>query len=838
MKQMYVKFICLFLALTMLGGAMVACGGDGNVAETAGATQGENVTVGDTEASTQASADAETDAETDVETQEESPAQTEGLTEEQTQATTEDNHEVDPPETADVDVSETDAPETEAQTEAQTEDPSQRINKPTEANHITFYEPNRPKLSQIFSNANQCKASVVMDETYGSVIKLTTNANASDPNIIFNYKTYISANKLDVLSADEYKYIVMTIRVDQCTSETFELFYAAGKVTGVTPGLQTSASFSGSETGWQKIIFDLSNADFSGDINLFRFDFFTAGSAAGGDTMYIYAMDFYKTRGEAYAGLDIDMTRPGEGSDLTETPVAGVNYDKQNAPQEDRTVNMWFDHITEKVYQNVTTPSDMNTYVISMAGNSIENCQFFLAPKANRTFRIEMSEFRNSQGNTLKSQILKEHYVNINGQMVPDALPPLNGNVTVSGGKSQGFVIKVWADTNEQAGLYTATLNVYDANTGNHIKMANVYVNVWDFSLSDETALKTAININAWPIAVSYQNAGMTAKSQEELYKIYYDFMLENRMSAYKLPYAIGDSRCEAYLNNPRVTAFAINKSNNDEAGVYQILKNNPNWLKKGYFYYVDEPTNMELLNNLANAGNRLSGTFPGYRQVSPFFTNLQVDENTDQIEFMKRYVNIWCTKVFAFTPRDKAVIPGAQFMTTSAQDAKFGTFEERLNELRKRGDELWLYFCWEPGQPYANWLALGDGTEPIVSIWQCAMTDATGVLYWDATYWTSDPMNDLTPLIGATSHGDGVLLYSGAAVGSYEPISSFRFENIRLGIQDYQLLSMLEAKKGEEAADDMIAMVTTDVVTYTNDDDYLHAVRVLLGEMVSDMMK
>jgi hypothetical protein len=184
-------------------------------------------------------------------------------------------------------------------------------------------------------------------------------------------------------------------------------------------------------------------------------------------------------------------------------------------------------------------------------------------------------------------------------------------------------------------------------------------------------------------------------------------------------------------------------------------------------------------------------------------------------------------------------MIGGTQFMTTAAQDEKYGTFAERINALKAQGHELWLYVCWEPAQPYVNWLALGDGTEPIVSIWQCKMTDATGMLYWDAAYWSDDnPMNTLKPLIGATAHGDGILLYSGALVGIYEPISSIRLENIRNGIQDYQLLTMLEELVGEEAADEMVAMVTTDVITYTNDDDYLKAVRVMLLEKVAEASK
>ena len=732
--------------------------------------------------------------------------------------------------------SDTEVP-TEAPTEeVTTEDPATRVNEPTDPAHVTFFDSKRPKLNSILSGANQCKFAIEMDATYGSVLKLTTAKGATDPFVIFNYNTYMRGLKLDAVNADEYKYIVMTIRAENCNSETFELFYCAGAIQGATPGCQTTATFDAANDGWQKIIFDLSNANWSGNVNGFRLDFLTA---PGGEeeSVYIYAIDFYKTAKEAYGDMNIDLSKPGEGSDLTEPTVEGVNYDKLNAPDEDASVKMWFDHMTEKLYQNNVAATDLNTYVIHMAGNSIENCQFFLAPETDRSFTVSLSDFTNANGNTLKTKLLREHYVNVNGKMIPDALPPLDGPVTVKGGSSQGFVIKVWADKDEPAGLYTATLTVTDENSGKVIKTANVYTYVYGFSLSDETALRTAINMGDWAIVSTYQNRGMNDYEYWDLYKIYYDFLLENRICAYRMPYRLDDGRVTEYLNNPRVNSFVINKISDNEAQAYEILSQNPDWLKKGFYYYVDEPTNTSLLNNLAAAGDRLAQTFPGYRQVSPFFTNLNLGDR-DQIEFMKDYVNIWCTKPFAFTPRDKAIIAGTQFMTSSAQEEKYGTFAERMAALAKEGHETWLYVCWEPGQPYANWLALGDGTEPVVSIWQCKMTDSVGFLYWDSTYWTADPMNDLTPLVGATSHGDGVLMYSGAPLGLYEPISSHRLENIRMGIQDYQLLTMLEELVGAEAADEMVAMVTTDVVTYTSDDDYLKAVRVMLLEKVAEAVK
>ena len=730
---------------------------------------------------------------------------------------------------------------TEALTEAlteevTTEDPATRINEPTDPAHVTFFDSKRPKLNTIFSGANQCKFSIEMDATYGSVLKLTTTKGASDPFVTFNYGGYMKGMKLDAVNADEYKYIVMTIRAENCSSETFELFYYSGSVQGATPGYQTTATFDAANDGWQKIIFDLSNASWSGKVNGFRLDFLTAPGGEG-ESVYIYAIDFYKTSKEAYGNMNIDLSKPGEGSDLKEPTVDGVNYDKLTATDEDASVKMWFDHMTEKLYQNNVTATDLNTYVIHMAGNSIENCQFFLAPEADRSFSVSLSDFTNADGNTLKTEVLREHYVKVNGQMIPDALPPIDGPVAVKGGSSQGFVIKVWADKDEPAGLYTATLTVTDADSGKVIKTANVYTYVYGFSLSDETALRTAINMGDWAIVSTYQNRGMNDYEYWDLYKIYYDFLLENRICAYRLPYRLDDGRVTEYLNNPRVNSFVINKISDNEAQAYEILSQNASWLKKGFYYYVDEPTDTGKLNQLAAAGDRLAQNFPGYRQVSPFFTNLNLGDR-DQIEFMKDYVNIWCTKPFAFTPRDKAIIAGTQFMTSSAQDEKYGTFAERMAALAKEGHETWLYVCWEPGQPYANWLAMGDGTEPVVSIWQCKMTDSTGFLYWDSTYWTADPMNDLTPLIGATSHGDGVLLYSGAQVGIYEPISSHRLENVRMGIQDYQLLTMLEELVGAEAADEMVAMVTTDVVTYTSDDDYLKAVRVMLLEKVAEASK
>ena len=726
----------------------------------------------------------------------------------------------------------TEEPTTEEQTT------TNEFNDPVSPTHVTFTGQESFNWKKMLTNANQCSYEIVKDEQCGYVLKLTTADGANDPFIMLEYKNYVRKFNLNAASADEYKYIVLKIKAENVTSDGFELFYAAGDIKGPIGGYSRVATFDQTNTDWQYVIYDLSAAEWSGPINMFRFDFLTAPSG-GGETVYLASIDMYKTAAEAYENFDIDMTRPGQNSDLTEAAVPGVNYDKLTASGEDASVLMWFDHMTEKTFRDDITPSDLNTYVIHMAGNSIENCQIFVAPtESDRNLRIEISDMVNEQGNVLKTKLLREHYVKIANDWVPDALPPVDGAVSVAKNTSQGFVLKVWADEGEAAGLYSATVNIYDADTGDCIKTANVYTKVYGFSLSEQTALKTAVQMSPWVISNSYAAKGMNDYSSEEIYKIYYDFMLENRISCYNLPYSLWDSRVIEYLDNPRVTSFSIKESNGgDEAGAYAMLSQKQEWLDKGYFYYVDEPTNAELLYALRSHGDRLASTYPGYRQISPFFTNIGID-GVDQITFMQPYTRIWCTKVFAFTPREKSIISGAQYLTTKLQDAEYGTFEERMKAEVAGGDELWLYFCWEPNQPYANWLATGDGTEPVVSIWQCKMTDSTGVLYWGSTYWSADPYNDLASTVITSVYGDGVLLYSGAEVGVYEAVSSFRLENIRLGIQDYQMLAMLEEAEGADAADAMVDMVTTDVITYTNDDAYLHAVRVLLAEKVEQSVK
>ncbi len=672
------------------------------------------------------------------------------------------------------------------------------------------------------------------DAERGTVLKVQTSSRMN--HVTLDYEGYMTAMGLSPIDITNYQFAMITFKTgtgygETHTSSAMTFHGAAGDTSScrVADGLE--ATYSPSSTDWQTVTINLSAGKWSGTLHNLLF---TAAFGTRTEESYCVAsISFASSMADLIKALEGDDFMKGIEMELTESTITGVNLDKRTAPDEDPSVSFWFDHTTERKAQNDTTATDMASYLIRMPGNSIEGCQFFLSPgQTDRTFTLSLSDFTNEAGHALRTELFYERYYLVEDTMIPDALPPLTGEITVSAGLSQGFYIKVWADTDEPAGLYTAELQVMDAATGKVIKVATVYTYVWDFSLSDETAMKTAVGLNDYTVYLTYENRGMTEKDYTEIWKTYYDFLLENRLCSYNLPYKLVDGRVWDYLNNPRVTTFKIR---DDAATAYSILEAHPDLQKKAYFYIVDEPTNMTLLNKLKENAEGLETTYPGYRMISPFFTNISVSNGDDQIEFMKNYLSIWNTKIFAFTPRKYASLPGVQYLMNETQEEKYGCFEDRMAEEVAGGDDLWVYFCWEPSEPYVNWLLTGDGTEPLVSVWQCRNTKCTGILYWEVSYWSE---NLKTTPAGVDVWGDGVLLHSGAEYGIYEPVSSLRLENIRNGIQDYQMLSMVEEMAGAEAADELTSLVSVNVLAYTTDDAHLHAARVLLGETVESLTK
>ena len=535
-----------------------------------------------------------------------------------------------------------------------------------------------------------------------------------------------------------------------------------------------------------------------------------------------------------------------------------VDYTKQSAEAEDESLELWFDHAFAKTPRGVTGSSGRDTYKLYMGKNEKEDCQFFLSAEEAKQFSVRVSDFASESGETLETSLFYQYYFSMpyggEEQEVPDAIPPVTEGqlFELSANTSQGFVLQAETREDTPAGEYTAELEVFDPS-GSQIKKATVFLHVWDFVLSDDSACRTAMWI---------ETARLPGGGDEETYKLYYDYLLENRVNAYDLPYALDDARVDEYLNDERVNSFNIlGFKVNRESGytetalktmmraAYEKLSANEDWFEKGYFYLVDEPNPSEIqkLGWIQEYGTWLEECYPGYKQMSPFFTDRWYDNahTQDWIEFLRPYINIWVPKTFAYTTlREYGSIVGAQCLYQEGQegalDAAFGSYPERIAAMEENdGAEAWWYVTSQPSDPYITLNTTEPGVAYRVLFWQQKMNGVTGFLYWSVNYWDGNGWNNREAewTDGQYTYGNGQLLYPGGYVGQEGPVGSLRLEAVRDGIEDYQVLTMLEQLLGSDKTEEFIHRTTTHVAVWNDDYDHFASERVMLGNRLEALL-
>lgn len=443
----------------------------------------------------------------------------------------------------------------------------------------------------------------------------------------------------------------------------------------------------------------------------------------------------------------------------------------------------------------------------------------------------------------------------------------------------RGFVLQAESKPDSTPGAYKATVEIIDAETGKCIKMANVYTYVYDVTLSEETALDTAFAL--WDITSSYMHhyneyPELHRYTDVEILRAVSDFFLKHRITLNHGLFSF-NVLGEEWFENPRVTTVRVLTKEH-----YDSIKDNPILAEKMFYYGQDEPgvprgwrnigwpdgtsdtvydnTGLYSVLAIAREADMLKNVWgwEDYRLLTPFertidFTKFNfnaLDRTTgfpswydqyaptdekDSVEYLSKHINVWVPVYTGATPRDLATaVSGAQFMQSANQDKLSGEFQERLDGFKaEEGHELWNYVACQPPytSPYQNILLFNDGTEGRTMFWTTYMLGGTGFLYWNVSYYDAggNATHTLRCPFSKTGPGDGILVYPGSAYGQLDPIPSIRLVNMRDGIEDYQLLTMLEQSKGAEFTDELVSHITTSSVTYTRDDDTVYNVRSFL---------
>lgn len=609
---------------------------------------------------------------------------------------------------------------------------------------------------------------------------------------------------------------------------------------------------------------------------------------------------------------------------FTSSAAAGTDpsasYVKQNAPYEDSSINMWFEHSFKKVFTSDKTHSGMNTYSIYMAKNEIENAQFVLYSASTKSgMGATVTNFTDGKGHEIPAEIYYQMYVTVSNVQhdyiygltnssqdyiregeVPDPVYPLSkiGKFQLNAGKSQAFYIRAKSSSDTPSGWYSAQLNITNSS-GQIVKTATVFCYVWDFEIAEETALQTAF------ILSNNTSYGGT-------YQKFYDYLLENRLMACDVPGKLTEDN--PYLTNPRVSAIRVSgyiEAGNhpgsyycDQQGfysyytdIYNRLSNSAIWDEvkdKLYFYDTDEPLPAELAAGVrdtlteayisrAGIDKYWGGENPkiviphGENHPYPYYTftnnavplssfSYSVLTDAEDAMFDDNLCTVWCPRMYGFTPMADINTTNFKCRETdiirtnsgpySGNISKYGNdyyiwenikgeFEDRVKSEMAMDSEdidLWAYSAgYNKNYTYTNHIIENTGLQTKMMFWQLYQEDCTGYLYYATNNWTEQDGNvqtvyyDTTPTgafnmfewrtnrwyLASTSkyiYGNGVLFYGGSqakGIRGASYIGSIRVEMMRDGVEEYQMLTMLEDLKGEVAAKEVVGRVSKSVVNY-----------------------
>lgn len=180
---------------------------------------------------------------------------------------------------------------------------------------------------------------------------------------------------------------------------------------------------------------------------------------------------------------------------------------------------------------------------------------------------------------------------------------------------------------------------------------------------------------------------------------------------------------------------------------------------------------------------------------------------------------------VRSFAPKLKVIEANQALDLVGALDVwvpilhEFDSYREFYARRIELGDEVWFYTCLAPTGRYLNRFIDYQLIKVRLLHWINFKYNLSGYLHWGLNYWSDKPFDDVEP--GGLPSGDAFILYP----GKEGPLDSIRFEVMRLGIQDYELLKMLERVDPIKARE-LVCSVVRSLADYEHDISNLYEAR------------
>lgn len=509
----------------------------------------------------------------------------------------------------------------------------------------------------------------------------------------------------------------------------------------------------------------------------------------------------------------------GNGADEKSTSSYSSDAESGVEGEEAESFAYWMNYGFEKVISTDSVPAakKRNTEVTLYMGRGESESATLSVYTAQRLQDVSITV--KEKPSDVSVVLYKQHYQTIHKRKFPDGISLLNDSFDLRSDTVQSYLATVTTTSDTEAGDKSIILEMKNKDK-EVIATFTVKLHIWNIVYPEPT-YRTATDITE-NIVAKLEGLEVGTEEFRTLYAAYYEKLLSYRMCAYDLPYDILDSRADAYMSDPRVTAFQIPTAVDDETlrAYYEKVSANPIWLKKAYAYPFDEPTSVEMYDKVIALLERIEAICPELKVVVPFFKNFDYDGVRDAVDVQAQYMEIFCVNIETF---DQVEFP-----------------KRVTEELEKNPDlELWTYVCWGPRHPYTNLFVNEKGIDHRIQFWQQYTYEADGFLYWSSTYWAAvgNPWLSMmtVPDLSREVFGDGSLMYTG--VGNEDACGSLRLDIVRDGIEDMELLKMAESQFGRDWVMNKVKTVSKSLTNYTTNTNTFLKVRNEIAEALEEAL-
>ncbi|MHC4398758.1 MAG: DUF4091 domain-containing protein [Planctomycetota bacterium] len=613
--------------------------------------------------------------------------------------------------------------------------------------------------------------------------------------------------------------------------------------------------------------------------------------------------------------IDVDaaVTRPGEhfvtvrfthddSSAEAQLTVTVPDYYRADygelLPAGDAGAAVWWCTATHKIHRGRKPPTMRGAAAtISAARNDYEAVQIVVRPDAPlKGLRAEAGPLvgKYEAGGSIAADNVKIHRVYYHfvdhptdstgvRDWWPDALPSLEEPIDVPAGENQPLWVLVYVPQDAKAGDYRGEIRLEAEGWSAAVP---VKLRVWDFALPERNHLETAFGFSAGNVFRYHQLK--TDEEKRRVLDMYLRSFSEHRISPYdpapmdpirakflpeadppraEVDFSAFDSAMTRAVEDfhftglrlrvegmgggtfharhePSIAGYGENTLQYQAMFADYVKKleghfREKGWLEMPYIYWFDEPAPKDYA--------FVRGGMERIKKHAPELTTMLTEQPEEELAGA---IDVWCP-------------------ISNNYD------HEAAQKRRAHGERFWWYVCTGPKAPYCTLFIDHPATELRVWLWQTWKRNISGILVWQANYWTSSaafpdaPQNPYEDPMGYRSgystprgvkrfwgNGDGRFIYpplaaavpgaSGSKPVVGPPASSIRWEMLREGIEDweyhYLLRERLEGEGDRLSADEVEQYeallvvpesITQDMTTFTTNPAPIYARRQAIAEAI-----